>query len=171
MRRMLDALYFAGGILAALCLLLITGLIVAQITGRTFEFVVPSANMLAGFLLGGAIFLALPYSFKAGCHIRVELATQQFSPRIRRAIDLLCHLAAAAITAYMTWIFGKMVVRSWQYGDVSDGLVGVPLWLPQGSFVIGLSLFLVALMDETMMLMIGAKRAADESGDDARCVE
>ena len=159
LRKTLNAIYFAGGLLAALCLLLIAGIILAQIAGRFFDFVVPSANKLAGFLMAGVIFLALPYSFRAGSHIRVELALNMLGKYAQRRVNLVCLVVAIGVTAFMTWNFMHMLIKSWQYGDMSDGLLGVPLWLPQSAFVIGLASFLIALVDETVTLLTGKHTA------------
>jgi len=171
MRKILDSLYFLGGILAAICLLLIVGIILAQITGRIFEFVVPSANKMAGFLMAGVIFLSLAYSFRAGSHIRVELILQFFGRPMKRVINFSCLVVAIGIISFMTWHFGDMVAKSLKYGDMSDGLFGVPLWLPQSVFVVGLGLFAVALIDDAVAVLLNKQTAFERASSEFSLTE
>jgi len=73
MRATLDLLYKSCGVLAAISLSGIAVLILAQIIGRFFGVLVPSANEIAGFLMAASSFLALAYVFRAGSHIRVTM--------------------------------------------------------------------------------------------------
>ena len=73
LRRSLDALYLAGGVLGALFLIAILLLIVAQMTARWTGQVFPGATDYAGYSMAGASFMALAYSMNRGAHIRVNL--------------------------------------------------------------------------------------------------
>ena len=148
LRRALDALYLGCAVIAALLLAGIGVLISAQIVGRFFGLVVPSANEISGFFLATSTFLALAYSLRAGTHIRVTLLVSRLPGGAQRVATALALLVAAALCAYFTWYSGAQTLESWRYGDLSDGLIGVPLWIPQSSMTVGLAVMTVALLDE-----------------------
>ena len=76
MRRLLDRLYLAGGVIAGICLVLMALLILAQIVARWFGVIVPSTEDFSGFLLAAASFLALAYTLRSGGHISVAQQKQ-----------------------------------------------------------------------------------------------
>ena len=73
MRALLDRLYNAAGVLAALFLVGTLGMVLTGIAGRIFHFHVPGTDSYAGYCMAAAGFLALAHTFKRGEHIRVTL--------------------------------------------------------------------------------------------------
>lgn len=167
MRRALDTFYRLGGTLSALCLTLIMLLIVAQVLGRILDELlgwvglnvlglnVPGLAELASFLLLGATFFGLAYTFWQGGHIRVTLVLQQLPKRVQRIMDMAVTLAAAAVTGFATWHSAWLAWDSYDYGDLSIGMVPVPLWIPQLVMTLGLAWLLIALLDALFSLATG----------------
>jgi TRAP-type C4-dicarboxylate transport system permease small subunit len=48
----------------------------------------------------------------------------------------------------MLWAVTRFVYDSWQFNEVAQGLIKVPIWIPQLSLVAGIAIFFVALIDE-----------------------
>lgn len=163
MRRFLDSLYRFGGYLSALQLAAIMAMVVLQVSGRVLDealqalgmkslgLQIPGLAELAGFLLLGATFTGLAYTLMVGGHIRVDLLHRALPGSIQKTLDLLATVIALAITGFATWYCILLAYDSYDYGDLSIGMVPVPLWVPQTVMVIGLIWLLVALLD----LMIG----------------
>lgn len=166
LRRTLNALYFAGAVLAAICLLAIAMLILAQVASRWFDIIVPAAEEFAGFLMAAATFLALAWTLRSGGHIRVTLLIRNFSPRFRRLQEIAVLLLAAALTARLAWSATAFVLESYEFNDVSAGYIAVPLWIPQLPMALGLVLFTVALLDELLGTLMGRSPGyTDDAGD------
>ncbi len=177
MRRSLDFLYRASGALAALCLIGICLIVVAQIAGRLidgaaawllgvrFGLIVPSAAEFSGFLLAGASFLALAYTLRAGGHIRVTLLIRRLPGRARRRVELACLAFAALLSGYFAWNMTLLVVDSWQFGEVSYGMIPVPLWIPQSAVAFGLIVLTIALLDETLAVLAGREPSYAGKGE------
>ena len=72
-RRGLDTLYSVGGVIGAVFLISILGLIVAQMVARWTGQVFPGSTDYAGYSMAGASFMALAYAMNRGAHIRVNL--------------------------------------------------------------------------------------------------
>ena len=73
LRRALDALYLAGGVVAALFMIAILVLIVLQMLARWTGQVFPGATDYAGYCMAAASFFAFAYALNHGAHIRVSL--------------------------------------------------------------------------------------------------
>ena len=136
-------------------------LVLAQIVGRWFGLVVPSAEDFAGYLLAASTFLALAPTLKAGAHIRVDLLWTRLPARGRNAVESCVLLLGVLFTVWAAWHAGAMVVESWRFGEVSSGHVAVPLWLPQAPMAIGLAVFAVALLDTAVQRLKRSPRPSD----------
>ena len=84
--------------------------------------------------------------------------------RGRRAAELWCVSASAAVSLYFTWYCVGLVRESIQFGDVSPGIVPVPLWIPQSAMALGLAVLAIALLDELVSLLRGGPPRYAQSG-------
>ncbi|BBK31824.1 TRAP-type C4-dicarboxylate transport system permease small subunit [Stella humosa] len=164
MRRFLDGLYRGSGILACVFMVGVAVMILAQIAGRTTGILVPSADDISGYCMGASTFFALAYSLRRGGHIRVELLLQRFGPGLRRVFEIWCLGIASAMTAYATWWCIFLTWESFMLGDVSPGVVPIPLWLPQLSMSAGITLLMIAFVDDLVTVLRGG-RASYESAN------
>ena len=69
LRKVLDFLYLAAGVMAALCLIAILSLIVIQMLARWTGEVFPGAPEYAGYAMAAASFLAFAHALNRGSHI------------------------------------------------------------------------------------------------------
>lgn len=167
MRRFLDRLYAAGGALAAVCLAGIAAVMLAQAGTRAAGFLFRGADDIVAWLCAGSAFLALGYTFRHGELIRVSLLINRLKGRVRRQTELLCLGSAVIVAAYIAWALGRFVYESWKFNEVAQGLIRIPIWIPQASLVLGAIIFLVALIDEFVTLLRGEKPAY-QAAEDAR---
>jgi TRAP-type C4-dicarboxylate transport system permease small subunit len=177
MRRALDLLYMLSGASAALFLVLICAVVTAQVglnaidriasatTGSAIGLTIPSYSSFAGVFLAASSFLALAYALRHGAHIRVSLVLQALPPRARRAADLVSVGTAAAFSAWFAWSMGVLVAESVEFGDVTPGIVPIPLWLPQTAMTFGVVVLTVALLDDLAAIVRGEPPAFDREGD------
>lgn len=167
MRTWLDRLYLMSGWLAALYIVAITLLVFAQVllnlvdrlaklfTGTAIGLTIPSYSDFTGFFLAATSFLALAYTLQAGEHIRINLITSHLSKRLQTVFEISSLCIALALTLYMTWYTYLMTYDSWQYHDMSSGVVAVPLWIPQAHLIIGLVILAIALLDNLVQILQG----------------
>lgn len=147
-RRLLDRLYAFSGVLACLSLVAIVIIVVAQIVCRFFNILIPSADLFAGYALVGSTFLGLAYTLRRNGHIRVSMVHARLNQRWRRRAEIYALLLGAGVLGYFTWYAGDMVWTSYDFGEVSDGLIATPLWIPQSAIFLGLLLITIAMIDE-----------------------
>lgn len=165
MRAILDAFYRISGWLAALCLVVIAAMVILQILGRIadgamklagyppYGFLVAGLAEIAGYLLAVSSLLALASTLKAGVHIRVTVLLSALGERSRRIAEIAALSLASLFSVYMTWRLGLLAFDSWQYNEVSYGLVPVQLAWPQAAMTAGLAVLTISLLDELVLTL------------------
>ena len=161
-------LYAAGAVLAAVFMVLIAAITLAQVAGRMLGLAVPDAGEIAGYAMAASIFLALAHTFHSGGHIRVNLLLTHVGPRLRRALEYWC-LSFLAVVGGLFAVFSiKLVMDSYAFGDVSTGMMSVPLWIPQISMALGALLLEAAVIEEFVHVARGHEpRYVPAEGADA----
>lgn len=162
----LGRLYDAGAALAALCVVLTTILVLAQIGGRAFGILVPAVPEIAGFMLGATVFLALPATMRRGEHIRIDLLLPRLPLLAKRFLELSYRAAGAVVLSYLGYEMVIMTYDSWDFGDRSAGLIGIPIWIPQAAMTTGAFLLALRCAEEAVLLLAGRHLAADPTPTD-----
>jgi len=153
MRKSLDWLYTGSGILAGVFLVLIAVLSLAQISGRLLGFAAYSFDDFAGFCMAASSFLGLAHTYRRNEHIRVALLVDLFSGGKRRLLETLCLAASTFLIGFFAWYAIDMAWTSYAINDVSQGLVPVPLWVPQSGMALGLLIMSIALLDDLIIVL------------------
>lgn len=167
MRRFLDRLYAASGVLAALALAAICVLMLAQAAGREFGLLIRGADDITGWLCAASAFLALGHTFRHGELVRVGLLIDMLGPGQRRIAEIVALAATGLFVGYMAWAVIRFVHDSWSFKEVAQGLIQIPIWIPQLSFVLGVLIFLVAVLDE-LVVVIGGRKPAYQRAEEER---
>ncbi len=153
MRRFLDRLYSASGAFAAICLAGIFVLMMVQAIGREFGMLVRGADDITAWLCAAASFLALGHTFRHGELVRVGLFIDMLSPGLRRIAEIVALSIAGTFVGYMVWAVGKFVYESWKFNEMAQGLLRIPIWIPQLCFLLGVIIFLVAIVDDLVTVL------------------
>jgi TRAP-type C4-dicarboxylate transport system permease small subunit len=167
MRRFLDRLYAGSGALAAVCVFLICALMLAQAFARGMGGQIRGTDDIVSWLCAAAAFFALGHTFRHGELVRVGLWLERLGPRARRAMELWALSLTAAFGAYMLWAVSRFIYESWQFNEVAQGLIKVPIWIPQMSFLIGVVIFFVAVLDE-LVTVLRHQKPAYQQAEEAR---
>jgi TRAP-type C4-dicarboxylate transport system permease small subunit len=167
LRRFLDRLYDAGGALAALCLAGIFVVMLAQSFGREAGILFRGADDIVAWLCAATAFLALGHTFRHGELVRVGLWLERLGPRARRLMEIWALTVTAVFGAYMLWSVSRFIYESWKFNEVAQGLIKVPIWIPQMSFLIGVMIFFVAVLDE-LVTVLRKQKPAYQLANEAR---
>lgn len=163
MRSALERLYLGSGLLAGFFLVAIAALSLMQIGGRLLGFAAHSYDEFAGYCMAASSFLGLAYTFRASEHIRMTLLLHHVRPAARRALEIACLAAALVLAGFFAWHAADMARFSYATGDVSQGLVPVPLWIPQSAMAAGLAILVAALADDLVRAVSGRALSYDEA--------
>jgi TRAP-type C4-dicarboxylate transport system permease small subunit len=153
LRRFLDRLYAASAVLAAVCLAAICVVMLAQAVTRSFGILIRGTDDITAWLCAAAAFLALGHTFRHGELVRVGLVLERLGSRGRWLTELFALGVTLCATCYMLWAVGSYVYGNWEDKYMTQGLLVVPLWMPQVSLVIGLLVFLIAVLDEAVAVL------------------
>ena len=168
MRRFLDRLYDAAGALAALCLASIAVVMLAQAAMREMGMLLRGADDIVAWLCAASAFLALGHTFRRGELVRVGIVIDLLPPRARRPVAVAALAITVAFVGYMVYAVVRFVYESWQFEEVAQGLIQIPIWIPQTSFVLGAIILFVAVLDEFVVLVRGGKPAYEAAEEDRR---
>ena len=159
MRRFLDRLYAASGALAAVCLAAIAAVMLLQAAMRELGLLLRGADDIVAWLCAGSAFLALGHTFRRGELVRVGLVVERLPARPRRAAALGALGLTVAFVGYMVYAVLRFVYESWRFEEVAQGLIAIPIWIPQLSFAAGALVLFIAVLDEFVVLARGGKPA------------
>lgn len=153
--QFLDRIYRASGALAAFFLVMIAVLTLLQIGGRLLGIQVRDAGIFAGFAMAASSFLALAHTLRSGGHIRVSLFISRLEGRAQRIVEGWCLLFATVSVGAFAWFCIILAWQSYEFNDLSTGMIGVPLWIPQLGMVIGVVLLEIAFIEECVRFVSG----------------
>jgi TRAP-type C4-dicarboxylate transport system permease small subunit len=157
LRRFLDRLYLISGAIGAVFVLLICVLMVGQSVLRQFNVPTGAVNDVVAWFCASASFFAMAHAFKHGDFVRVTLLLEKVPAGLRRKMEIGCLAIGAVAVAYLAFWANKFTYDSYMFDEVAQGLLPIRMWIPQSSFAIGSLLLLVAVIDELVLVLRGAK--------------
>ena len=165
---LLDRLARASGAAAAASLAAIAIIIAAQIVARLMGQQIPAADDFAGWAMAASAFLALPYALRHGDHIRVTLVAQMLPKSWQRTLEVLSTAIGVALACWGAWSVVNFVLDSWRFDEVAQGMLAVPLWIPQLSMAVGMVLFALMMADRLLRVALGLPLSEKADGDASR---
>lgn len=156
-RLFLDRLYLFSGYLAGVFLIAIFVLMMLLSAGRPLGINIPAGDDFAAWCMAAMAFLGLAHTFKRGEIIRVGLVIEKLTGKKRWAMEVFALGVAAAFTLYFSWYAVSMTYDSWRFQDMAQGVVAVPLWIPQIGYSGGLTILAIAVIDELLHVLKGNK--------------
>jgi TRAP-type C4-dicarboxylate transport system permease small subunit len=153
LRRTLDRLYRMTMLLGAIFLVAICILITLQVVGRFAGMQFGGSDDLIAWALPASASLALAETFRYNGHIRVTLLIDRADVRWRRRSEIIVLAAAVLIASYILWSVALLVWDSFRFNDLAQGLLPVPLWIPQSLLLLGFATFWIALTDDLIVTL------------------
>ena len=155
MRSVLHRLYRGCAALGAASLIAVFVIMIAETVLRKMGSYITGANDLIGWFCAASGFLALPWTFKTGELVRVGLFIDKASGVKRRLLELACLGGAAVFAGFAAWATGRYMWKGATAGELTQGMIELPLWVPQLSLLVGLSVLFVAIVEEFVLVAVG----------------
>ena len=124
----LDRVYIGAGIVAAVFMVAILLLIVAQMISRWAGITFPGSTEYAGYAMAATSFFAFAHALTRGAHIRVSILLNANS-FTRYWLDAFAMLIAAITATYFARYAVKTNILSELLNDRTQGQDFVPEWL------------------------------------------
>jgi TRAP-type C4-dicarboxylate transport system permease small subunit len=155
LRTFLDRLYLFAGFAAGGFLVVIFALMMALSLGREVAINVPAGDDFAAWCMAAMSFLGLAHTFRSGDMIRVGLLLERLHGRTRLVGELFALSVGTIAILYFAYYMTRMTYDSWRFNDMSQGVVAVPLWIPQLGCAAGLIILSISLLDEVVHVARG----------------
>jgi TRAP-type C4-dicarboxylate transport system permease small subunit len=140
----------------------------AQAGMRELGMLFRGADDIVAWLCAATAFLALGHTFRRGELVRIGIVIDHLPPRVRRPLALVALAVALLFVGYMVYAVVRFVYESWMFNEVAQGLIQIPIWIPQMSFVLGAAILFVAVLDEFVVLARGGKPAYEAAEEERR---
>lgn len=148
--KITDVIYKLGNVLAILSLFVVFACILAQVVGRMIGVQVPDTDLFAGYAMVACCHLGLAYTLRAGGHIRVTLFTSRFKGALARWAEAWCLLVAIFGVGVLGSTVYTLVKQSYEFAEMSRGLVAVPIWVFQLPMLVGVFILELAFVEEAV---------------------
>ncbi len=155
MRVFLDRLYLYAGYAAGAFMVAIFVQMMVLSAGRPAGINIPAADDFVSWCMAAMAFLGLAHTFRHGEMIRVGLLIDKMPERARHWVELGCLVIGTGFIAFFAYHAVKMNYQSYLFGDMSQGVVLVPMWIPQIGYSTGLVILLIAFVDELIHVALG----------------
>jgi TRAP-type C4-dicarboxylate transport system permease small subunit len=157
--RVLDIVFDGAAALAAAFIFAIFAVMIGGSLMRAIGVQTGGSDDIVAWFCAAAAFLAMPHTFRRGDFVRVMLLLEKLGDRWQRRLELASLAVAALFCSYLAWAAARFVYESWDFRDMANGLIAIPLWIPQASFVIGTALLFVAVVEQLVIVVRGRKPA------------
>jgi TRAP-type C4-dicarboxylate transport system permease small subunit len=124
---------------------------------REFGINLRGADDLIAWLCAAAAFLILGQTFQHGGIVRVEIFLGTLSPKWKHRLEITSLTVMSIFCLFALSAFSFFVFQSWDFNDVSQGQIIVPLWIPQIFAAIGCLIFFLSVLDELVRVLKGGK--------------
>tara|TARA_R110001599_G_scaffold162563_6_gene351811 strand:+ start:1109 stop:1738 length:630 start_codon:yes stop_codon:yes gene_type:complete len=127
-----------GGVLILLCAFLVS---LDVIFRNLFKLAIFESYELTGYGIALATAFGLSWALITKAHIRIEVLYNVLGVKPRAYLDI-CALTALSVIAAVLVFYGALVVLdNWELGARSNSTLHVPMAIPQGLWLLGLSWF------------------------------
>jgi TRAP-type C4-dicarboxylate transport system permease small subunit len=155
MRTVLDRLYLYAGYLAGLFLIAIFVLMLILSGGRPLGINLPAGDEFVSWCMAATAFLGLAHTFRSGEMIRVGLMIDRIEGRARWIIEVIALVIGCAFIGYFAYYAVVMNYQTYLFNEMAQGVLAVPLWIPQIGYSLGLVILFIAFLDEFIHVISG----------------
>ena len=157
----IDRVSRLDGWLGALCLVLLTMLMLAEVIVRALSNVlpfvpahIPVAWEWSSYLMAATFTFGAAMTLRAGGHIRVSLLIGNVPAGVRRVVEVACAAIALAFMAFLAAAMVKFTYGSFERGQTALSS-NTPLWVPQAVVTFGMALLALQLLGRLIQALLG----------------
>ncbi len=143
-------------------------MMLAQAGMREAGLLLRGADDIVSWLCAASAFLALGHTFRRGELVRVGLLIERLPHELRRRFAIAALGVTLLFCGYTVYAVLRFVYESWKFNEVAQGLIQIPIWIPQMSFASGAVILFIAVLDEFVVLARGGTPAFEAAEEDRR---
>ena len=130
---------------------------------KLFSVSLKGTDEISGYVLVVTFAWTAAWALFRDAHIRIDVVSSRLPPGPRRVFDLLALASLVGVALLLAWQASGVLIESLRLGSVSNTPLRVPLWLPQGLWLVGLLGFALAAV---ILLIARLVRAAPPPASD-----
>jgi TRAP-type C4-dicarboxylate transport system permease small subunit len=165
MGRLLRWVAAVSMFLAGLSLTVLVLLFLAVILLRFFGVSVPSADDIAGILLGGTLALGFAAAVPMDHHISVDYFVDRMGERTAAFLRVAAFIVSILVVGYLLAGFARMWYAAWLSGITMLGHLPIPRAGPMGVVLAGIVMFELALVLRFLERLFGIGFGPKQSED------
>jgi TRAP-type C4-dicarboxylate transport system permease small subunit len=123
--------------------------------GRPLGLNIPAGDDLIAWCMAATAFLGLAHTFRHGEMIRVGLLIDRLDGKTRWTVEVVSLIVGCGFIGFFSWYAVGMTFDSYRFNDMAQGVLAIPLWIPQLGFSGGLVILLIAFVDELIHVLRG----------------
>ena len=127
----------------------------AQWPASNAAFVPERGKELYDNYLHTMAFLGLAHTFRSGEMIRVGLLIDKLPERSRHWTEVVCLVIGTGFIGFFAFYACQLIRDSWRFHEMSQGVISIPMWIPQIGYAAGLIILLIAFIDEFIHVVRG----------------
>lgn len=132
------------GILSGVMTLLITIVVVADVTGRfLFNHPIHGATELSELLLVAMVFIGLAAAQQDRQNYAIDMVTRHLPVSVQKFLEILSYVLCMLVVAALAWFSLRQAFDSYDRGEAGFGIIPFPIW--PARFVLAIGLWLLAL--------------------------
>ncbi len=164
MKRIVNTLETAlGAVSSAACILggwllvaLSFAICLEVVLRKAFSLSLQGIDEYGGYALAVTSALGMAFCFYDHAHIRIDLLVRRLPRLLFRASSVLAVATLGATAWYLASGAWSVTLESWQFGAFANTPLRTPLYLPQGIWAIGLTIFLAAILVRLLRVLLAA---------------
>jgi len=149
----------SGFMLLAAALFIVTEVVLRKL----FSYSIGGADELSSYALAIGSVWALSFALLERAHIRIDALYMLIPDAGKLVLDGAAIVSFFAAAFFLWWFCGKVFLTSLKIEATANTPLGTPLWIPQGLWVLGFSLFAltssVMLLEFAWTIVFGSKSA------------
>lgn len=175
--RICLAAVWVGGLM----IVMTAGLITVEVLLRKIAGIsTGGADELSGYALAIGSSWSMGFALLRRAHVRVDALYARFTGTPRAWLDCLAILSMTGFALVLTWFCAGVLVESITLDARSTTTLSIPLWIPQGLWLVGLVIFsaislilsfhtirlLIAGDSDSVRRLVGSRTADEELADE-----
>jgi C4-dicarboxylate transporter, DctM subunit len=132
LKSIADRIITSLGMLSGI-LILLPGLFIVYDVAMRYFFNRPTSWVLefSIYAIVASSFLGVAYVLRQKGHVNVDFVTNHLSGKTKTTLEIFTSLLSMLYIAVLCWEGWKQTVTYYQSGEVSAGVIGVPMYIPQ----------------------------------------
>ncbi len=167
LRTIIEGINRAAGLVSGLALLIIGGMVFAEVILRASGQPSEWLPEWSGYLFSWAIVGGAAYTLMRNRHVRVELLQMHLPAAVNRVLDFCTALAGAAFCVLVA-------ISGWEYfqdalltGETTATTLRVPLWIIEFPVFLSFALLALQFLIEACKALFGFRQGTDTAGANA----